>query len=89
MIVPRRLYELRVGFSYALEALFLDLHWDDLPEEIQGVAERVRTTNWRLAAAQPPCVRDRFAVYAQTLRLSREETEALRDHLFEHQSADE
>ena len=80
-------WHLRVGFSYALEALYWEIGEFDrhntnvrCNEIINELRNRV---SYRMPAEQPPSVRDRFAVYTQNLRLPREDIEHLRAAIFE------
>jgi len=68
-----------VGFSYAMECVCREAGVD----LIQEARQLRHGADVRLAAEQPPCVRDRFAFYTQTLRLTRPEIEHLRAAIFE------
>lgn len=78
-LAPHEIWMLRVGFSYALEAL-----WREIGGNIHmwNEVDLLRNTVCLLPGDQPPCVKDRFAFFAQTVRLSREQTDQLRGHIF-------
>lgn len=76
----QELWRLRVGLSYALSALCREI---GLGETIHAVDKLRHDPNTRLSANQPPSVRDRFAFFCQTARLTRDEVEELRATTFE------
>lgn len=80
---PHEIWMLRIGLSYAFEALWLSLD-GPVPLRFEAEIDTLRTSMRLLPSEhQPPCVLDRFAYYAQTIRLSREQTQQLRDAVFE------
>lgn len=83
---PHEIWMLRVGFSFALEALYQELK-DPPPgaDWLLDIVVVLRMSQHRLGLSKlmPPCVRDRFAFFTQTIRLSREQTDQFRDAIFE------
>lgn len=78
------IWQLRVGFSYALEALWREIERGG-PRNALHILEPewLRNSTKLLRYNQPQSVKDRFAFFTQTARLSREQTERFRDAVFE------
>lgn len=82
-LTPQELWMLRIGFSYALEALWRELGSLIEDDWLMNLFVALRTSQFRVKRNQPVCVRDRFAYFTQTVHLRRDEVEQLRSYIFD------
>jgi hypothetical protein len=87
LLAAHEIWMLRVGFSYALEALWREIEPGNYAGRFfETEIQTLRTSSRLIQSKQPQCVKDRFAYFTQTIRLSPTQTEQFRSFVFEAQS---